>query len=87
MRRLVNGMADGSLRGGVALWYARQHIARCPVCQAALAALSTLRDRLRALRRADDASAPDDALAPHRRAALDAAWGRVDAARAGKPPP
>src|SRR5262249_45434110 len=48
MRRWVNALADGSLKG-FARWYTDLHVAGCPKCRAALEALRSLRARLRAL--------------------------------------
>jgi hypothetical protein len=83
MRRAINGLLDGSLRG-IALWYARFHVDRCARCQAALEALRTLRQKLR-----DHAAvaARDDAeLSPHRLAELHARLDRIDADAEGSPP-
>jgi hypothetical protein len=54
-----------------------QHIARCPSCQAALAALAALRDRLRALREAER----PETLEAERWAALEAAWSGLERRR------
>lgn len=80
LRTLISALSDGSL-SGIARWYATQHAKGCPRCAAALVALRAQRERLRALGLpSHDAPAapPAPALSPERRAALEAAWSRLD---------
>ena len=75
MAAWVSALADGSLRG-IPRLYTRFHISGCPRCQAALKALTALRDRLLRLGRVSDP--PTDDLTPARRAALEASLDAID---------
>ncbi len=82
LRTLISALSDGSLTG-IARWYAAQHAKGCPRCAAALVALRAQRERLRALglpshQATPATSAPAPTLSPERRAALEAAWRRLD---------
>ena len=80
LQTLISALSDGSL-GGIARWYATQHAKGCPRCASALVALRAQRERLRALGLpppADVEAVPAPALSPERRAALEAAWSRLD---------
>jgi hypothetical protein len=79
MENLVSAWVDGKLTG-LKLWYTRWHVGQCARCKPAVPVLEALRDRLRRLAEHDTERHTDEyaALTPDRRAALEAAWERVD---------
>jgi hypothetical protein len=77
MTGLLSQMADGTLTG-LALWYARQHIAGCAHCRDAQGALVTLREHLASL---GDVQNESDRLSAPRRASLEAALDRLERER------
>lgn len=89
MENLVNGMADGSLKGPARL-YTKFHITTCSKCRTALAGLKDVHDRLNELEHAPETHAPEteeDAaftLTPERRKALDAGMASVEQQQPGQ---
>jgi len=84
MKGLLSSLSDGTL-GGIARWYAENHVKGCPHCSATLSSLRTLRDRLRALgvpalpEEATEFEKPvTDLLPAERRLALEAALAEMD---------
>ena len=71
---------DVPLRGAIG-WLVRAHIAQCKSCQAALAALKALRERLRALRHT--ALDEEPTLGQERWAAMEEAWLAAERQREG----
>ena len=91
MRELLSRLSDDTL-GGIARWFAENHIKGCPRCADALVSLRVLHDRLRALglpalpvtadatdMEGTTASATAATLPPARRSALEAALADLDA--------
>ena len=76
MEQWVHALADDSLTG-FARWYTRLHVGGCRRCYAALEALQSLRERLKALRATDGLAAPPT-LPLERREALRAALDAVE---------
>ena len=76
MKGLLSAACDDAL-DGLTLRFAEWHIAHCPRCAAALAALRTLHARLRALV-SPGPEAADARLPPERWARLEAAWAEAD---------
>lgn len=81
MRVLISAWIDGAL-SELARWYTTWHLAHCPRCQAAAAALRAMRDRLRAL----SARPHSDqmgvwGLAPERWQAVEEGWKQTDSER------
>jgi predicted anti-sigma-YlaC factor YlaD len=79
MRTLLSQMADGTLRG-LLRRFAEAHLSRCAHCQSALRGLHRLRERMHRPGAATPAAetAPSLALTPERRAAVEAAWARIE---------
>jgi len=84
MAGMVSSLSDGSLHG-VALWYTKFHVATCPKCTAALAALRTLRERLSALTHLG-AMPQAIGLAPERRAKMEEAFEQIERAAGPESP-
>ena len=80
MENLVSAWLDGALNGLMA-WYTRWHVSQCPRCTDAVPVLRVLRGRLRGIAERP----PDPALTPEQRAAVEAAWQRVDQAPVSPP--
>lgn len=76
MRGLLSASCDDALEG-LTRRFAEWHVAHCPRCAAALAALRTLHARLRALV-SPMTDAADAHLPPERWARLEAAWAEAD---------
>jgi anti-sigma factor RsiW len=76
MKTLLSAVCDNAL-DGLARRFTEWHVAHCPRCAVALAALRALHARLRALASSEPASA-DARLAPVRWARLEAAWAEAD---------
>lgn len=77
MKVWLSASLDGAL-SRLALWYTQWHVKHCPRCQAALAALRALRDRLRAL----PVASGRPVLSPARWQIIEAAWAEAES-RAG----
>lgn len=73
MTTWLSALVDDALPG-LLRRYAHWHLAHCPRCRAALAALRALRDQLRAL-----VSAPPATLSPARWQIIESAWAEADA--------
>ena len=74
MKPLLSSASDGALTG-LMRRFADWHVAHCPRCAAALAALKALRTRLSALLTAPQ---PVEALSEGRWARLESAWVEAD---------
>ena len=76
MKTLLSAACDNALAG---LWrsFTEWHVAHCPRCAAALAALRALKGRLRALV-SPKPEAAEEHLARERWARLEAAWAKGD---------
>ncbi len=79
MEKWVAALSDDSLTG-FARWYTRLHVSGCKQCQAALAALQRIHERLKALG-TNEASLFPAAFPPERRQALEAALDEVEKKR------
>lgn len=76
MKTLLSAACDDAL-DGLARRFTEWHVAHCPRCAVALAALRALRARLRALTSSEPE--PDGArLTPERWARLESAWAEAD---------
>lgn len=72
MDNMVNGLADGSLKGPAKL-YTKFHVATCSKCRTALAALEDIHSHLNQLDQAPETPAKaNTGLTSERREALDA---------------
>ena len=76
MKRLLSAACDNAL-AGLSRWFTEWHLAHCPRCTAALAALRALQGRLRALV-SPEMDSREGQLAPERWARLEAAWAEAD---------
>ncbi|GAB4458827.1 MAG: hypothetical protein OHK0029_20560 [Armatimonadaceae bacterium] len=76
MKTLISGLADDSLTG-MMRWFTEMHAKGCGPCGSAVAQLKGLRMRLRGLNAPCEGS-KKLALSEERRAAIEAAWQRMD---------
>ena len=84
IRPFAGALADDTPSHGVIGWLVRAHVAQCPACQAALAALQTIRERLRALA-TESAPVEETTLGLDRWTTLESAWAEVERRRSDPP--
>ncbi|MDX1933213.1 MAG: hypothetical protein SFU56_11455 [Capsulimonadales bacterium] len=79
MKGVLSELSDDTA-SGPKRWYAVQHVAGCPGCSRTLERLRLLRQRLQGLNREAEPSEKEKVmpLSPERRAAVEAAWAKLD---------